>query len=78
MVVGTLIGGWLLSNYGVQVVRQSLGKWAPLVAVPIHIIVAVSPISSDVVSIANGAVYGFAVIPDSIVMAAIGAGLMKL
>lgn len=60
VVVGTLVGGWLLSNYGVQVVRQSFGKWAPLVTVPIHIIVALSPLPSDVVSIANGAVYGFA------------------
>jgi uncharacterized membrane protein YdjX (TVP38/TMEM64 family) len=60
VVVGTLVGGWLLNNYGVQVVRQSLGKWAPLVTVPIHIIVAVSPLPSDIVSIANGAVYGFA------------------
>jgi len=59
IVIGTFVGGWLVSNYGPKVVRESLGVWAPFVTVPVHIVVALSPIPSDVISIANGAVYGF-------------------
>lgn len=59
IVIGTIVGGWLVANYGPAVVRESLGSWAPLVTVPVHVIVALSPIPSDVISIANGAVYGF-------------------
>jgi len=59
LVIGTLVGGWLVSNYGPKDVHRLLGQWAPLLTVPIHIIVALSPIPSDIISIANGAVYGF-------------------
>lgn len=38
--------------------RDFLGLLAPLVAIPIHVIVSVSPIPSDLIGVANGSFHG--------------------
>lgn len=45
--------------YSLAGIRTTLGPSAPLVTVPIHIVVSLTPFPSDVITIANGAVYGF-------------------
>ena len=57
-----LVGCWLAFRVGGEEIvawRESLGGFAPLVTVPIHAIVAAAPIPSDVIVIANGALYSY-------------------
>lgn len=63
MIVGFLVAGYLLVHWiasmgGPQVFMERYGKTAPLVTVPTHIIVAVTPFPSDAIAIANGSLYG--------------------
>jgi len=59
LVGGTVCGAWLVTNYKPEALLVSLGSSAPFITIFIHVVVALSPIPSDVISIANGAVYGF-------------------
>lgn len=43
---------------GLEVVRGWLGAKAPLLTIPIHMVISISPIPSDFVCMANGAFYG--------------------
>lgn len=58
--------GWLLlraleSLGGPEAVRARWGPAAALVLVPLHAVVAVSPFPSEVLALAHGAIYGFAI-----------------
>ena len=50
---------WLESLGGPTAVWERFGLVAPAVSIPVHAIVAVTPFPSDVLSVANGTVYGF-------------------
>ncbi len=50
---------WILQNDLLVQARTALGPFAPLITVPIHIVVSLTPFPSDVITIANGAIYGF-------------------
>ena len=45
---------------GPEVVRARLGLGAAALLVPLHAVVAVSPFPSEVIALAHGAIYGFA------------------
>lgn len=45
-------------NGGLDALRQTLGGAAPLVTIPLHVVVSVSPVPSDFVCVGNGAFYG--------------------
>jgi uncharacterized membrane protein YdjX (TVP38/TMEM64 family) len=45
---------------GPAAVRARFGLWAALVLVPVHALVAVSPAPGELVAVAHGAIYGFA------------------
>lgn len=50
----------LIDSYGgPQALRDRLGGSAPLLTVPLHAIVTVSPLPSDGLCVANGMIYGF-------------------
>ena len=38
--------------------RTSLRSWAPLVSIPVHVLLAATPFPSELVGVANGTVYG--------------------
>ncbi len=59
LVGGTALAIWVSSMGGPEVFRERYGLVAPLVTIPVHAIVAVTPFPSDVITIANGALYGF-------------------
>ncbi len=44
---------------GAEGFRSRFGVWAPVLTVPLHALIAVTPFPSDVVAMANGALYGF-------------------
>jgi uncharacterized membrane protein YdjX (TVP38/TMEM64 family) len=61
-VVGVLALGWasweLLDSIGAEALMRSLGPIAPLVSIPIHVALSATPFPSEIVGLANGAVYG--------------------
>jgi uncharacterized membrane protein YdjX (TVP38/TMEM64 family) len=60
LILGVILYRWVASLGGLEAFRESYGAVAPLVTVPIHIVIAITPIPADFISIANGAIYGFA------------------
>jgi len=61
VLLGAALSRWVVSVGGLETFRESYGVAAPLATVPIHVVLAITPFPSDVVSIANGAFYGFPV-----------------
>lgn len=64
IIIGFLIAGfflirWIASIGGPEVFSERFGRVAPLITLPAHIIVALTPFPSDAIAIANGALYGF-------------------
>jgi len=59
LVAGSGLAHWVSSMGGPQVFRERFGVVAPLITVPVHAIVAVTPFPSDVISVANAVLYGF-------------------
>lgn len=57
LAIGALL--WIDSIGGPTAFRELYGNIAPLITVPVHTAVASLPIPTDVICIANGAVYGF-------------------
>ena len=60
LILGAWLTRWISSIGGPEAFRDQFGSIAPLVTVPIHIIVTLTPCPSDVICIANGTLYGFA------------------
>ena len=58
-VVGVLLVKWLTTIGGPDAVRKALGPYAPLITVPVQVVVAVSPLPSDGLCVANGAALRF-------------------
>lgn len=59
-------GAWLLLHAlaavgGPEAVRDRFGFAAALLLVPVHAVVAVSPFPSELIAMAHGAIYGFAI-----------------
>ena len=59
VVIGFLLVRWVDAFGGPEAVWVRFGILAPIISVPLHIIVAVTPLPSDLMGVANGAVYGF-------------------
>jgi uncharacterized membrane protein YdjX (TVP38/TMEM64 family) len=59
LLLGNIVARWIAVIGGPAVIRETWGYSAPLISVPAHILLAITPFPSDIVSIANGAVYGF-------------------
>lgn len=57
--VGLLLTRWVEALGGPAGIWERFGWLAPAISVPFHAFIAVTPLPSDLVSIANGAVYGF-------------------
>ena len=60
LILGVFLYRWVASIGGPDTFRASFGAVAPLVTVPIHVVIAIAPVPSDFIAIANGALYGFA------------------
>lgn len=59
VVVGGALSWWTHSLGGSAGIRARYGMAAPLVTIPVHIVVSVSPFPSDVICVGNGILYGF-------------------
>lgn len=58
LIVAAWLSQWLATN-DLQSFRDSLGLSAALIVIPVHVVLALTPFPSDVVAIANGAMFGF-------------------
>ena len=53
------LASWqLVESIGAEALMRRLGPIAPLVSIPIHVALSATPFPSEVVGLANGAVYG--------------------
>ncbi len=59
VLIGFLLVEWVEALGGPAAVWERFGIFAPVVSVPLHIFIAVTPLPSDLIGVANGAVYGF-------------------
>jgi len=59
LLVGVILARWIDALGGPAGVWARFGLLAPAISVPIHALVAITPLPSDVIGIANGTVYGF-------------------
>jgi len=50
--------GWLEQAGGAEQIWARFGWWGPAASVPIHAMVSLSPMPSDLIALANGALYG--------------------
>jgi uncharacterized membrane protein YdjX (TVP38/TMEM64 family) len=58
LITGLLLIRWIAGMGGPQAFSDRFGNVAPLVTVPVHIIVALTPFPSDAIAVANGSLYG--------------------
>jgi len=58
LLAGFLAWRWLESAGGAQILLERFGSWAPLVSIPIHVLLSATPFPSELVGIASGSVYG--------------------
>ncbi|GIW40342.1 MAG: hypothetical protein KatS3mg076_0919 [Candidatus Binatia bacterium] len=56
---GFLFVKFLGSQERLEAFRSELGLLAPILTIPVHAVVAISPFPSEVIAFANGIVYGF-------------------
>ena len=59
LVASVFLWNWMMSIGGPEAFREAFGWFAPAITIPIHIVLAITPFPSDLMTIANGAVYGF-------------------
>lgn len=59
VVGGYFVARWVESIGGPAKFRSEFGLLAPAITLPLHAIVSISPFPSDVLCVANGALYGF-------------------
>jgi uncharacterized membrane protein YdjX (TVP38/TMEM64 family) len=59
LVIGVVLVQWVEALGGPAAIWVRFGMLAPMISVPLHIVVAVTPLPSDIMGVANGAVYGF-------------------
>jgi uncharacterized membrane protein YdjX (TVP38/TMEM64 family) len=68
LVIGAVIAGLLLAGYfawrwietssGIGGLLEPFGALAPLVSIPVHVLLSATPFPSELVGVANGSVYG--------------------
>jgi uncharacterized membrane protein YdjX (TVP38/TMEM64 family) len=58
LLAGFLAWRWVESAGGAEALLEQFGSWAPLVSIPIHILLSATPFPSELVGIASGSVYG--------------------
>lgn len=49
---------WLEGIGGALAVFDEFGSWAPLVSIPVHVLLSATPFPSELIGVANGSVYG--------------------
>lgn len=59
LLTGGVVAQWVRGMGGPEAVWDRYGLLAPMVSVPIHTLVAITPLPSDLMGITNGTVYGF-------------------
>ena len=50
---------WLSAIGGPSALIDQFGFWAPLVSIPIHVLLSATPFPSELIGVVNGAAYGF-------------------
>jgi uncharacterized membrane protein YdjX (TVP38/TMEM64 family) len=58
MLAGFVAWRWIESASGAEAQLARFGSWAPLVSIPVHVLLAATPFPSELVGVANGTVYG--------------------
>lgn len=58
VLLGVAAGAWLHSAGGIGGLRVRFGLLAAVIVIPIHVVVAISPLPSEMVAFGNGAVFG--------------------
>jgi len=59
VVFGAVLGWWLSEIGGLSGIRDRFGFFAALVIVPIHAVIAISPLPSEVLAFGNAVAFGF-------------------
>lgn len=58
LLAGFVAWRWIESAGGAEAQLARFGSWAPLVSIPVHVLLAATPFPSELVGVANGTVYG--------------------
>ena len=58
LLAGYLVWHWFESLGGPSGLAQSFGNIAPLVSVPVHLLLSATPFPSETIGVGNGALYG--------------------
>jgi uncharacterized membrane protein YdjX (TVP38/TMEM64 family) len=58
LLAGCLAWRWLESAGGAEVLLARFGSLAPLVSIPMHVVLSATPFPSELVGVASGSVYG--------------------
>jgi uncharacterized membrane protein YdjX (TVP38/TMEM64 family) len=58
IVAGYFAWRWLSTIGGPIALANRLGSWAPIVSVPVHVLLSATPFPSELIGIANGSIYG--------------------
>jgi uncharacterized membrane protein YdjX (TVP38/TMEM64 family) len=56
--LGAITAYWVASIGGPTAFRESFGATAPLITLPIHVVLATTAFPADLIAVANGALYG--------------------
>lgn len=64
MLAAIALCGWAITRAlpslgGAETIRNRFGLWAALLLVPLHALVAVSPLPGEIVAVLHGPIYGF-------------------
>lgn len=58
ILAGYIAWRWLEASGGVGSLFDRFGPFAPLVSIPVHVLLSATPFPSELIGIANGSVYG--------------------
>ena len=58
LLAGYVSWRWLEASGGAVALLERFGPLAPLVSIPIHVLLSATPVPSELVGVANGSVYG--------------------
>ncbi|MEM9191168.1 MAG: VTT domain-containing protein [Myxococcota bacterium] len=59
IILGVVLAKWVESIGGPEALMERYGMWAPVLSVPIHAIISISPLPGEAVVVAQGATFGF-------------------
>jgi hypothetical protein len=58
VLAGYVVWRWLEAIGGVEALFDRFGSLAPLVSIPVHVLLSATPFPSELIGVANGSVYG--------------------